>query len=128
MIAGQPRTVLVRGIGPTLARYGVDTPLADPKLEVYKGQVKIAENDDWNSLDSARFIQAGAFPLDQGSKDSALAIELQPGGYTAILSGVNGTTGIGLIEVYALPGVDVPTAVWQDEFIQQTGTGPDPAK
>lgn len=45
----------------------------------------------------------GAFPLDANSRDAALILSLPPGGYTAQLSGVNGTTGIGLIEVYELP-------------------------
>jgi len=44
----------------------------------------------------------GAFALTAGSADSAIVVTLPPGNYTAILSGIGGTTGTGLAEVYEI--------------------------
>jgi hypothetical protein len=97
------KTVLIRGVGPRLTALGVGGALADPKLEVYAGSAKLAENDNWETATGAYFAGLGAFSFDGASKDAALLITLPPGGYTAQLSGVGGTTGQGLIEVYELP-------------------------
>ena len=97
------KTVLIRAVGPKLTAFGVNGVLADPKLEIYVGSVKLAENDDWNASAGAFFTSVGAFGLDAGSKDAALLITLPPGGYTAQVSGVAGTTGEALIEVYEVP-------------------------
>ena len=97
------KTLLIRGVGPKLAIFGVAGALADPKLEIFRGATKLAENDDWNAAVGAYFAGLGAFALDGGSKDAALLITLPPGGYTAQLSGVGATSGEGLIEVYELP-------------------------
>lgn len=130
-IRNTPRTLLIRGIGPTLGspEYGVPGALADPKLEIFDiNQVKLAENDDWNAADAIRFSQAGAFPLAPGSKDSAMVVTLPPGTYSAVVSGVGGTTGIGLVEVYALSNLAGTQPAWRDEFYQSADSGPDPAK
>jgi len=130
-IRNEPRTLLIRGIGPTLGsvEYGVPGALADPKLELYSiNQVKLAENDDWNADDAIRFSQAGAFPLAPGSKDAAMVVTLPPGTYSAVISGVGETTGIGLVEVYALSNLAGTQPAWSDEFYQSAGTAPDPAK
>jgi len=100
-----PKRLLIRGIGPTLSNYGVSGVLADPRLELYQGDTKITENDNWSAgteLKSA-FTQTGAFPLADASKDAALLVTLQPGVYSAHLSGVNNATGIALLEIYELP-------------------------
>ena len=131
VISGEPRTVLIRGVGPSLAQFGIPSwqLLADPKLELFDiDRVKMDENDNWAARDEVRFDQVGAFSLMSGSTDSVLVATLPPGGYTAVLSGVNNTTGVGLVEVYALPGADAAQATWKDEFTQQSGTGPDPAR
>ena len=97
------KTVLVRAVGPTLAAYGVATPLADPQLEVYRDSTRIAGNDDWgkgSGVTAATFAAVSAFPLPAGSKDAALLLTLAPGLYTAQCSGVGNTTGIALVEVY----------------------------
>jgi len=101
-IAGtSPKTLLIRGIGPTLALFNVSGALADPKLEVFNSsEMKIAENDTWSPSLEAVFPTVGAFALTPGSKDAALMISLPPGGYTVQLSGVANGTGEGLIEVY----------------------------
>ncbi len=95
------KTLLIRGIGPKLATYGVPGTLADPYIEVLdSGGTVVASNDNWNSGLSAVFNQVGAFALDSGSKDAALLVTLPLGVYTVKLTGVNNGTGRGLLEVY----------------------------
>ena len=94
------KTVVIRGIGPTLAAFGVGGVLADPKLELYAGASKIGENDSWDAAHAATFANVGAFALPAGSKDAALVVTLAPGSYTVQLSGSDGGTGEGMIEVY----------------------------
>jgi hypothetical protein len=99
----EPQTVVVRGIGPSLASFGISRPLSNPKLVLVSmaSQTAIASNDDWGSADNAAAIQSSGFaPSDP--KESAIHITLQPGAYTAILSGVDGGTGTGLVEVYVV--------------------------
>jgi hypothetical protein len=107
MIAGftivgeDPKTVVIRGIGPSLAAYGVPGALANPKLQVYSGPTVIATNDNWTSLnvtDKAVLTDLSLTPVH--SLEAAVVLTLQPGSYTAILSGVNKGTGVGLVEVY----------------------------
>ena len=106
VIAGdQPKSVLVRAVGPSLAQFGLDGVLADPRLELYRGDTLITENDNWGgstALGNA-FSQIGAFALPAASRDAALLLTLQPGAYTAQVSGVSGATGVALVEIYELP-------------------------
>ena len=99
------RTVLIRGIGPRLADFGVSGWLADPKLEVFDSTGrKIAENDNWSGALASVFARVGAFALLPASRDSGLIITLPPQeGYTVQLSGVNGGTGEALLEIYEVP-------------------------
>ena len=96
------RTVLIRGIGPTLARYGVNGVMANPQLQVFQGNTLLAQNDDWGSDATLATMaaQVNAFALDANSKDAALVITLPPGAYTAQVSGVGNTTGVALVEIY----------------------------
>lgn len=101
----QPRRVLIRAAGPSLARLGVSNLLADPVLTLFHGNTQIATNDDWEISRSggaiaATALRVGAFPLNAGSLDAALLVTLAPGAYTAVISGADGGTGITLIEVY----------------------------
>lgn len=102
-----PRKVLVRAIGPTLAAapFNVAGTVADPQLALYTGATQIGANDNWGgtAVLSAAFAQVGAFGLSSTSKDAALVAELQPGSYTVTVSGVGGTTGVALVEVYEVP-------------------------
>jgi hypothetical protein len=100
-----PIRLLVRGVGPTLASFGVRSPLADPVLEIRSGAALVASNDNWSGLTtlSAAFTSVGAFSLPATSRDAALLVTLQPGQYTANVSGISNSTGIGLIEVYEVP-------------------------
>ena len=110
VVGGQaPKQVLVRGIGPALAVFGVPGILADPTLKVVKDGATVAENDSWgvgpNSSAAALIAAsagAGAFALPASSRDAAVLVTLAPGSYTAIVSGVGGTTGVALVEVYEI--------------------------
>ena len=102
------KRVLVRAVGPTLTSFGVTGVLADPTLEVFSGMTMVASNDNWSdpaasSLVAIAAANAGAFALPAGSKDSALVLTLAPGAYTFRVAGAGGTTGVALVEVYALP-------------------------
>jgi hypothetical protein len=96
--------IVVRGIGPSLAAVGVTNVLANPMLELHdsNGAVLLA-NNNWQD-DPAQVAQLNAAGLaPANSLESALAATLSPGLYTALLSGVNNGTGVGLVEVYDLP-------------------------
>ena len=103
-----PVRVLIRGVGPELATYGLTGLLADPKVALHAVDGStLQENDDWGSAANATEIQnamssAGAFSIPTNSKSAAIVLTLQPGSYTAIVSGVNSTTGVALAEVYEL--------------------------
>ncbi|MGH7945671.1 MAG: endonuclease [Opitutaceae bacterium] len=99
------KTVLIRGAGPALVAFGVNSALPDPALELFRGTAKLAENDDWLAADSAAHAAAGAFVFPTGSKDAAFIQTLAPGAYTVHLGASPNTTtrtGIGLIEVFEL--------------------------
>gem|GEM_PF-954651 len=103
VVGGSGGQVLVRGAGPALADLGVEGALSDPIIRLFKGTELVAENNDWSSEQSAEktaaFASVGAFDFAGGSRDSAILMDLQPGAYTAQLSGVAGD-GIGLIEIF----------------------------
>lgn len=109
VIEEEARRVLIRGLGPTLAGLGVNGALADTKITVYdSNEVAIATNTNWGDNPNAATIAAsaaavGAFPLDEGSMDSALLLFLPNGSYTVHLEGADGGVGVGLIEVYRMP-------------------------
>ena len=85
------------------AGLGCFTALPDPKLTRYRGNTKIAENDDWDSSTTADQTAAGASAFAASSKDSATVQTLTPGVYSVIVNGVGATTGVALIEIYELP-------------------------
>ncbi|HRP04577.1 MAG TPA: hypothetical protein PLV87_06670, partial [Opitutaceae bacterium] len=101
-----PKTLLFRGVGPTLANYNVPGFLVDPKLRIYSsGGGVLAENDNWggNATTASAIASTGAFPLIAGSRDAALVATLSPGLYTVHISGVLDTTGVALAEIYEVP-------------------------
>ncbi|GAB5560362.1 MAG: hypothetical protein SynsKO_20090 [Synoicihabitans sp.] len=111
VLAGEtPRTVLLRAVGPGLSAYGVNSPLADPAVEVFSNEIVMGGNDNWSSDDeSATQLRVaadlvGAFPLETGSSDAALQLTLPPGVYTATIKGnAEGAGGTVLAEIYLLP-------------------------
>jgi hypothetical protein len=94
-----PKTVVIRARGPSLglARGG----LRNPMLQLVRGsdQAIIAVNDDWPMASNAAQIQ-GADYTPSDPLESAIMITLEPGAYTAIVSGVDGATGVALVEVF----------------------------
>jgi hypothetical protein len=113
VVAGpQPKNVLIRAAGPSLATLGVDGPMENPLLTLFRGTQPILSNDDWGTPDgtavSAAATRVGAFPFSTGSKDAALLSTLAPGPYTAQVTRVgNSANGVALVEVYdagAAPG------------------------
>ncbi|HEY4988224.1 MAG TPA: S53 family peptidase [Opitutaceae bacterium] len=116
----QQAQLLVRGIGPALAAFGLTGTLANPTISIFDpNSVQVAANTGWGNAPTAgtskvaaSFRQAtaadmqsvGAFALTAGSNDSAIVVTLPPGAYTAVISGVNATTGTALVEVYQMAG------------------------
>jgi hypothetical protein len=95
------KKVIVRGLGPSLLSHGIRNFLADPTLELHDhtGAI-IAKNDNWKDTQQA-VIQATGL-ASTNDLESAIVATLAPGDYTAILRGKNGTTGVGLVEIYDL--------------------------
>ncbi|HEX2854224.1 MAG TPA: immunoglobulin domain-containing protein [Opitutaceae bacterium] len=121
MIAGiisSGLTAIIQAVGPTLGVLSPDlanSVLTNPKLELYQlnngAFNKVAENDDWAvpgagaAAVTGAAAAAGATQLtNQASKDSALLTTLQPGVYTANVSGINNATGVVLLQAYTVPG------------------------
>lgn len=96
----QPKKVIVRAIGPSLGAAGVPGAMADPTLELHDSTgATIATNDNWTASTQANAITAsGLAPSDP--HESAIIATLLPGSYTAIIRGVNSTTGIASVEAY----------------------------
>ncbi len=125
IIAGsESKSVVLRGLGPSLADAGISGTLTDPVMTLFdaSGQM-LATNDNWGSDSNAAKVAAdGLAPSDPA--EAALWVTLQPGAYTAVVSGKDATPAIGLVEVY-----DVSTASESSLANMSTrgivGTGPD---
>jgi hypothetical protein len=101
-----PKTLLIRGIGPALAGFGIAGALTDPSLTIYQDGKAIATNQGWanSAAIASAEIRTGAFTLPSGSKDAAVLLTLNPGAYTAqIQSATNASSGVALIEIYEVP-------------------------
>jgi len=107
MIAGvsmqfHNKQVIVRALGPTLTSFGVANVLADPTLELRNSNgLLLASNDNWVSSGQKDQISASGF-APPNTSESAILQTLAPGNYTAIVRGVNNTTGNALVEIYSL--------------------------
>ncbi len=108
MIAGliiqgdAPKTVLITARGPSMAGppHNVPGTLANPTLTLYSGQTVIGTNDNWTEAANATQIQT-AIGAPSNTLESAILVTLQPGAYTAIVSGAGGGTGLAIVEVFA---------------------------
>ena len=111
MVQGtEPKRVIIRAIGPELTQYGVPDALANPTLELHDGMgALIASNNSWlhtiiggiiTSNQVGEIQASGYAPGDP--RESAIIADLPAGNYTAIVRGVNNTTGVALVEVYDL--------------------------
>jgi uncharacterized delta-60 repeat protein len=93
------KMVLIRGLGPSLAGFGVPGPLANPTLSLFDHTATlIAANDNWRSTQQAQIQATGLAPSND--LEAAILATLSPGAYTAFLQGKAATTGIGLAEIY----------------------------
>ena len=101
IITGGPKLVLVRALGPSLAAQGVSPVLENPVLKLMSGSTELRSNDDWKSESNSDDIISTTIP-PQDSRESSILVRLEPGAYTAIVTGANDTTGIALIEVYEI--------------------------
>ena len=131
------KTVLIRGLGPSLAAAGVEGTLADPIIELHSGTTNaiIASNDNWKNNQQTEIEATGIPPSNDA--ESALVTTLTTGAYTVIERGKQETTGVGLIEVYDLGAgagpelanistrgfVDTGSNVMIAGFIVASGTG-----
>src|SRR5438874_7032420 len=105
-----PKRVIIRAIGPELSQYGVPNPLGNPRLELHNATgTLIGSNDDWQHTIIGGVITSSQVADIQSSGhapanpfESAIIADLPPGNYTAIVRGVNDTTGVALVEVYYL--------------------------
>ena len=95
-----PQTVVIRARGPSLAALGVPGVLANPQLRLFAGSTQVAANDNWQDGPDAAAIQAAGF-APANALEAAIRVTLSPGAYTVIVSGVGGTTGVGIVEVFA---------------------------
>jgi len=110
IVVTQPTRIMIRAIGPSLTQFGVPDVLANPQLELHNASSTIGQNNDWQTTQIGGIITGDQVAEIQNSQlaptnsaESAIIATLQPGSYTAIVRGVNDTTGNALVEVYALP-------------------------
>jgi hypothetical protein len=109
--AGSTKKIIVRGLGPFLAGFGVADYLANPTLDIFQGNNRIAMNDDWGTTqtggiitgDQSTDIAASGFAPSNGFESTIIA-NLAPGSYTAVVRGLGNTTGIGLVDAFDLSG------------------------
>ncbi|MBL9191211.1 MAG: DUF4331 family protein [Opitutaceae bacterium] len=98
-----PVRVLVRAQGPSLAAFGVTSPVADTTVELFQGANSIQLNDDWKSTQQAAIQATGFAPTND--RESAMIVTLSPGVYTMIVRGKGGATGVGLVEAFLVDGM-----------------------
>jgi hypothetical protein len=117
----EPKTVLMRGRGPSMsgAPFFVPGVLANPSLRLFSGQVLLAQNDNWQDAPSCpglvcggpvQIAATGLHPCQPNPSqasappgcalEAAMLVTLNPGAYTVHLSGMDGGSGIGLVEVF----------------------------
>ncbi len=93
------KSFLLRGVGPTRTTLGVGDAMADPKLQLFRGSVPLADNDNWGAGGALRdaATAVGAFQLPDNSRDAAMIQTLGAGAFTVQ---VNGGSGAVLVEAY----------------------------
>ena len=98
---GDNQTVVLRGLGPSLEEFGL-AGLSDPRLDLFDANGSLlATNDNWQDSQATEITATGLAPSDPA--EAAILITLPRGGYTAILSAVDGVAhGVALAELYKL--------------------------
>jgi hypothetical protein len=100
--------VLFRAIGPSLTKFGITNALPDPVLELHASDgTLITQNDNWvDSPDKADIEATGAAPSNPLESAIIRTLDANTSFYTAVVTGKNGVTGVGLVEAYDLGGTD----------------------
>ena len=120
-VAGGSRDLLLRSAGPTLAQFGISAVHTDPRLELYRGLVKINQNNDWPAELGPVMAALGAFPLLPAGRDAALLVPID-GAHTLQVSGPS--SGALLIEGYDQGGGG-PGRLVNLSARHRVGIGPD---
>lgn len=121
--------LLIRGVGPALAGFGVPGVMTDPMLTLHRASGPLASNDTWSlgpdvALVTAASAQVGAFPLPVGGRDAVLLSRLSAGSYTAVVTPATGAAGVALVEVYVVPTAGA-TRLGNASARARSGTGAD---
>lgn len=97
-----PQRVVSRAIGPDLSAMGVANPLQDPLIDIRDANgTSIGTNDNFgDGGQTDELAQNGLTPGD--SRDSAIILSVPPGSYTALVTGVNNSSGVALVEFFNL--------------------------
>jgi len=98
-----PQTVVIRARGPSLVPFGIANALANPSVQLVRAadNAVVAANDTWSTAANAAQLSAtGLAPPE--ALEAAILVTLEPGAYTAIVSGVRGATGVAIVEVFAV--------------------------
>jgi hypothetical protein len=126
----RPLPVVVRAVGPSLSPLGVPGALDDPKLELFVGAQKIAENDNWGGSAelSEAFGAVGAFAFEGvTSRDAAILANLAGSDHSARVSATGKTIGTVLAELYDATPVESydPTGrrLVNASVLREMGTG-----
>jgi len=103
IVGSEPRTVLLRAVGPGLDAFGVENALRATRLELYNSaSAVIGQNEGWGNAAalSDAAVRTGAFPYLPGSADSALFVTLAPGNYSLRVVDNRSSGGVGMAEIY----------------------------
>ncbi|MCC5022032.1 MAG: hypothetical protein J6386_04140 [Candidatus Synoicihabitans palmerolidicus] len=101
----QSQSVLIRAIGPSLAQFNVTGLLSNVEVRLFSSAsttTPIAVSRVITGQAIALGNELGAFALGENAQDAAIVAVLAPGSYTAEVTGVDGVTGVAIIEVYEL--------------------------
>ena len=119
-----PKTVVVRALGPSLSSFGLSGVLADPVLTVHNSSgTVIASNDNWQTDIGATFMAQNGLAPSNPSESAALVANLAPGAYTVVVTGKNSTEGISLAEVYEIYGPGLNSKLTNVSGRSFVGTG-----
>ncbi len=119
-----PKTVVVRALGPSLTGFGLSGVLPDPVLTVHNSSgAIIASNDNWQTDIGATFMAQNGLAPSNPSESAALLQNLAPGAYTVVVTGKNLLAGISLAEVYEIPQPGVNSVLTNVSGRSNVGTG-----
>ena len=121
-----PRTVILRALGPSLSGFGISNALPDPVLSLYNSSgTLIATNDDWRMDIGSAFMEQNGYAPGNPAESATLQQDLPAGAYTMVVTGKNITQGISLAEVYELYGPGLNSKLGNVSGRGFVGTGED---